>query len=217
MSECFDANTRLTTRRGVIPAHEILVGDQLWHEEEWVGVEAIDRQPSRSGLMITTVDGYRIKLTPEHRMLVDGGRLTAEWIPAERLEIGDLTAMEPEAVGPTRLLRLPWPADSRKSRGGFDPQAFLDASDGPKVDITARWGRILGTFVGDGSCGQSTSITISCDARIRTGSISSLRTLLQWGSIRLQRPRRPMAVTCCVGGASELHPHTCFESWSAWA
>jgi hypothetical protein len=76
-----------------------------------------------------------------------------------------MMAMEPETVGPTALVRVPWPADSRLSRGGFNPRAFLHAPDTPKIDITPRWARLLGAFVGDGSCGQSTQIQISCDGQ----------------------------------------------------
>jgi hypothetical protein len=79
MAKCLDASTRIATRRGVVPASNVAAGDELWHENRWVLVEATTTATPKSGLLFTTVGGYHIKLTPEHRMLIDGGRLTAEW------------------------------------------------------------------------------------------------------------------------------------------
>jgi intein/homing endonuclease len=84
----------------VIPASKVAAGDDLWHESRWVLVEATAKAAPRSGLRVTTAGGYHIKLAPEHRMLIDGGRLTAEWASADQLQVGDMMAMESETVGP---------------------------------------------------------------------------------------------------------------------
>jgi LAGLIDADG-like domain/Glycosyl transferases group 1 len=158
--KCLDASTRIATRRGVIPIGEIAPGDQVWHEGGWRPVLAAERSIPRPGFLITTFGGYQIKLTPEHRMLVNG-----EWVTADRIRPGDVMASEPEAVGPTEYLRVPFPAVHHKNTTDVDPWAFANAEDGPKIDITPRWGRFLGAFVGDGSCGQATAIQISCDGQ----------------------------------------------------
>lgn len=159
-AKCIDTNTRVTTRRGVIRAGAIAVGDEVWHDNRWAAVEATEHDLPRPGVLITVADGYQIRLTPEHRMLVNG-----EWVTADRIAVGDIMAMEPEAVGPIAPVRVPWPSDSRMSRDGHDPRAYLTAPDGPRLDLTPRWGRFLGAFAGDGSAGQRTALTIACDGQ----------------------------------------------------
>lgn len=159
-AKCVDSSMRICTHRGVVEAAEIRTGDQVWRDG-WKAVEAVEHDIPRPGFEITTEGGYRLRLTPEHRMLVNG-----EWTQAKDISVGDSMAMEPEPVGPTNLVRAPWPADSRMNRReDVDYSAFLTAPDGPRVDISPRWGRFLGAFVGDGNCGQSTQIQISCDGQ----------------------------------------------------
>jgi hypothetical protein len=161
-AKCVDSSMRICTHRGVLEAAEIEPGDQVWRDG-WKAVEAVEHDTPRPGVEVTTEGGYKLRLTPDHRMLVNG-----EWKYAQDIVVGDTMAMEPEPVGPTTFVRAPWPADSRMgSRGAqpADPYAYLTASDGPRVDLTPRWGRFLGAFVGDGCSGQATQITISCDGQ----------------------------------------------------
>jgi hypothetical protein len=161
-AKCVDSSMRICTHRGVVEAGEIEPGDRVWRDG-WKAVEAVEHDVPRPGVEITTEGGYKLRLTPEHRMLVNG-----EWTQAKDISIGDTMAMDPEPVGPTTPVCAPWPADSRMSRRGgpFDPRAFLTAPDGPRVELTPRWGRFLGAFVGDGNLGgSSTQIQISCDGQ----------------------------------------------------
>ena len=163
--KCVEYSMRITTNRGVVPAGSITPGMRVWRDG-WRAVIAVSHEVPRPGVQITTRRGYRLRLTPEHRMMVDG-----EWKRAADIRPGDCMLMEPEHTPVCRPARVNWPADSRMSRAGrgggatFDPKAFLDASDGPKLDITPRWGRFLGAWAGDGSCGQSTVAQISCDGQ----------------------------------------------------
>lgn len=159
-AKCVDSGMRICTHRGVVEAGEIQPGDQVWRDG-WKAVEAVEHDIPRPGVEVTTEGGYKLRLTPEHRMLVNGN-----WTHASDIAVGDTMAMEPEPVGPTALIRAPWPADSRMNRRAeVDYSAYLTAPDGPRVDITPRWGRFLGAFVGDGSCGQATQLQISCDGQ----------------------------------------------------
>lgn len=159
-AKCVDAGTRISTRRGVIEAGEILVGDEVWRDG-WRAVEAVEHDVAQPGFEVITDGGYTLRLTPEHRMLVNG-----EWAQAKHIAVGDVMAMDPEPVGPTVQVQVPWPADSRMNRREtVDYSAFLTAPDGPRVALSPRWGRFLGAFVGDGSCGQSTQLQISCDGQ----------------------------------------------------
>jgi hypothetical protein len=159
-AKCVDSSMRICTHRGIVEAAEIQTGDQVWRDG-WKAVEAVEHDVPRPGIEITTEGGYKLRLTPEHRMLVNG-----EWAQAKDIAVGDVMAMEPEPVGPTAPVRAPWPADSRMNRRAeVDYFAFLTAPDGPRIDISPRWGRFLGAFVGDGSCRAATQIEISCDGQ----------------------------------------------------
>lgn len=159
-AKCVDSTMRICTHRGVVEAAEIRPGDQVWRDG-WKTVEAVEHDVPRPGFEITTEGGYKLRLTPEHRMLVNG-----EWTQAKDIAVGDTMAMEPEPVGPTAQVRAPWPADSRMNRRAeVDYSAFLTAPDGPRIDISPRWARFLGAFVGDGSCRAATQIEISCDGQ----------------------------------------------------
>ena len=158
-SKCVDSSMRISTNRGVLEAGSLEPGMKVWRDG-WRKIEAAEKNDPKPGLLITMESGYQLKLTAEHRMLVNG-----DWVQADAIVPGDRIAMEAESIGPARYVQVPWPADSRRTRGGFNADAFLTASDGPKLKITPRWGRILGAFVGDGSVGQSTQIDISCDGQ----------------------------------------------------
>lgn len=160
--KCVDSSMRICTHRGIIEASEIVPGDRVWRDG-WKNVEAVEHDVPTPGFEITTEGGYQLRLTPDHRMLVNG-----EWMYAKNIVVGDRMSMEPEPVGVVDAVRAPWPADSRMgSRGATpsDPVAYLTAPDGPRVDLTPRWGRFLGAFVGDGCAGQATQLTISCDGQ----------------------------------------------------
>lgn len=159
-SKCMDASTRVTTSDGVLKASEIREGMQVWNNGRWVPVEAVDHQLPRPGLLLTTENGLTLKLTPEHRMMVN-----SEWTQAGYIRVGDEIHMQPEAVGPAAYQVVPWPAENRMSRkADADHYAFMTAPDGPHLTITPRWGRFLGAYAGDGSVGGTgTQVVISCD------------------------------------------------------
>lgn len=159
-SKCVDAETMLTTKRGVVSAASTIAGDSVWHGGRWVSVLATEQGLPRPGVAITTKDGYQIRLTPEHRMLVNG-----KWTCAGGIQTGDRMATEPEAVGPARYVSVPWPAEVRKSsRPDADHDTWQTAMDGPRLKITPRWGRIFGAYLGDGSV-NGTVVAISCDGQ----------------------------------------------------
>lgn len=159
-AKCVDFSMRICTHRGVLEAGEIQPGDQVWRDG-WKLVEAVKHDVPEPGFEITTEGGYALRLTPDHRMLVNG-----EWTYAKDIAVGDVMAMAPEPVGVQEPVLAPWPAEGRMSRrADADHYAFLTATDGPRIDVTPRWGRFLGAFIGDGNCGQSTAIQISCDGQ----------------------------------------------------
>lgn len=158
--KCVDSGMRIATDRGVLPAGELKAGMAVWRDR-WCRIQAVEHGAVRPGVLVTTTSGYQLKLTPEHRMLVNG-----DWMEAGRIAVGDEMAMAPEAGSDHGYVSIPWPADGRMSRRlDVDYSAYLAATDGPRIDITPRWGRFLGAFAGDGCAGQSTALTISCDGQ----------------------------------------------------
>lgn len=160
--KCVDSSMRISTDSGVLEAGSLQPGMHVWREG-WRRIEAVRREVPQPGFLLRMEDGYQLRLTPEHRMLAGG-----EWKPASQIRPGDVIAMEAESAHSGEALRIPWPADSRMSRAykgrqAADPDVFLIAEDGPKLDITPRWGRFLGAFAGDGSVGQAMMIQVSCD------------------------------------------------------
>lgn len=157
-SKCLDAATRIGTKRGVIPIGEVVPGDKVWREG-WRKVEAVERTPARPGLKLTLSNGQELKLTGEHRMMVNG-----EWTRADEVIIGATLTAEQNFTGASEQT-WPWPANVRGGRKvAFEEWSYLTAVDSPRIAITPRWGRILGAFAGDGSC-AATSICISCDGQ----------------------------------------------------
>ena len=160
-ARCVDSSVRIATDRGVLEAGALLPGMQVWHDG-WRKIEAAQHDVPRPGVLVTVKDGYQLRLTSEHRMMVNGG-----WTRADQITSGDLMSMEPEWTGPQDYVRVPWPADSRMSRAGggsvADPDAFLAATDGPYLIITPRWGLNLVANSADGSSNQTTHVRISFD------------------------------------------------------
>lgn len=157
-SKCLDAGTRIATDRGVLELREVQPGDLVWRDG-WRKVQAVERQPQKLGVRITTTNGYQLTLTCEHRLMVNG-----DWVHASDISVGDVMAMTPEAVGPRQIQVAPWPPNTTFGKD-FDPFTYLTSEDVPTVRLTPRWARLLGAFIGDGNVGQSTSIQISCDGQ----------------------------------------------------
>jgi intein/homing endonuclease len=169
--KCVDAKMRVTTNLGILEADQIKPGMKVWRNE-WKTVEAVNIETPRNGLRVETKNRYMLRLTPEHRMMVDG-----KWTQAAEISVGNIMVMSPEMIGASEIIRASWPSDSRMNKAGrprrdgitrystIDPNAFLLSSDVPKIDITPRWGRLLGAYVGDGSVGQRTAMRIACDGQ----------------------------------------------------
>lgn len=163
-SKCFDASHRILTSGGVLLANELEPGHKVWRHGLWHEVEEVAVDEPRLGLKITTESGYTLRLTKEHRMFVNGN-----WVQAASISINDIIIMEPEMAPEVEYQYVPWPADSRMSRNGFDPKAFVNATNGPRLCISEEWGLVLGALIGDGSAGgsvgASTRLDFSCDGQ----------------------------------------------------
>lgn len=170
-AKCVDTTMRVATNVGIVEAGEIKAGMKVWRDG-WKKVEETRTEAQREGLEIETKMGYLLRLSPEHRMLVDG-----KWTRADDIAVGSTIAMSREKIATLKFAKAPWPSDSRMNKAGrpnsdgttrrstSDPYSFLRSADAPKIDITPRWGRIFGAYVGDGSVGQATALQILCDGQ----------------------------------------------------
>jgi intein/homing endonuclease len=159
--KCLDENTKIMTQRGILPLKNVTVEDKVWNQGKWVYVEAIEQTESRIGFTFTTVDGYQITMTPEHRMWVND----KEWKFAKDIVIGDNFTLQPEANTIEDYVYANWPADGRVSRYSDNRFNFKDSVEAPQVKITPVWARIMGAFAGDGCFNAPTIISISCDGQ----------------------------------------------------
>jgi hypothetical protein len=219
-AKCLDASTRVATRRGVLPIGEVEVDDYVCASGWWRRVEAVRHEPASPGIELRTERGYTLRLTPEHRLFVNG-----MWTVAADIAVGDTVSLAAGAIGDhAQTQRLPWPSDGRTTREGQrDALAFMDNEDGPTVAITPRWGRIFGLLVGDGSVGQSTSVTFACDGQdadliallmddLRAvGLLPGTETCTTWGGQVLRRRNVRVASAHFVrflvaAGLAELGP-----------
>lgn len=158
-AKCVDANTRIPTDRGVIPARELQVGDSVTHNGDWYKIKGMEKSTSRPGLQFTLEDGYLIKITPEHRMFVN-----SEFREARHVQVGDTFTLQSSPASLT-YQTIPWPTASRASRKvESDHHAYVNALSVPRLTIDERWGRFLGAFAGDG-CLSKTSVSIACDGQ----------------------------------------------------
>lgn len=158
--KCLDASTRVATRRGHLLIEEIVEGDMVWSDGRWVAVEATERGATVRGVEMVTSSGRVLRLSLPHRLMVNGS-----WRQAGEVQAGDMVKLTRDAIAVGDQVRVPWPADSRMSRRtGADPMGFVTASDGPTVEITERWGRVLGLFAGDG-CAYRSRVSFSCDGQ----------------------------------------------------
>ncbi len=161
-SKCIDIQTRMTTRRGIIRLADIVEGDEVWHAREWHKIIAIQREVASPGCEIETARGHRVRVTPEHRLRVNG-----EWREARHLIIGNKLDMEPESWSECDYQWLPWPTDSRRTRATekYDTRAFWHQTRGPQVTVDETWGRLLGMFLGDGCGSKHGGVGFAFDAR----------------------------------------------------
>lgn len=158
--KCVDLDMRIFTSSGTIKASEVKVGQKIWTVDGWKRVEETKRQPLSSGVEIRTRRGRLLRITEDHRMMVNN-----EWTTAAKMRVGDFLQTVPGGSNESRNYQYAnWPSDARISRDDkAHGVAFLTATDGPKVKINEKWGRYLGVFQGDGSVGQGTNVSISCD------------------------------------------------------
>ncbi len=86
---CFPAGTKVTTRKGILPIESIRPGDSvLTHRGRYRQVSAVSCRPRAGCLVHILANGYSLKCTPEHPLLVQRqGQLY--WIEASNIGLGD--------------------------------------------------------------------------------------------------------------------------------
>ena len=85
-SSCVKGDTPVVTRRGTIPACDIVVGDEVWtHKERWMPVLRLYLKPVTQMYRLTFTDGQTITATGAHKLLLDSG----EWVEINFIIRGD--------------------------------------------------------------------------------------------------------------------------------
>ncbi|MFI0450827.1 polymorphic toxin-type HINT domain-containing protein [Actinomadura sp. 6N118] len=89
-AECFVAGTKIATEHGSKPIEKIKVGDRVWSRDTATGKLTLQRvvrlfQKKTDRLITLKVAGQHIKVTPDHRIWVNG----KGWTHARNLAVGD--------------------------------------------------------------------------------------------------------------------------------
>lgn len=154
-SKCLDVDTVVSIRgAGNVPIGEVVGGDEILTRNGYRKVLATTLEPERQGLGLTLDNGAVVKVTPEHRLLVNGA-----WAEAETIAVGDKLSVGPVGTGKRQSVRFNLFNSQRSSR----PAEI--GSSAPLVEIDECWGEFLGFFAGDGSASSPTSVCISTDGQ----------------------------------------------------
>lgn len=135
---CFTPETKISTRRGVIPIMEIQVGDVT---ESGEVVACYENEPAPI-YELTTEQGRILRGTADHPIATPWG-----FVPLGKLIAGELIQ-----------LQVPCFADE-PYRVEWSPMPLVDQS----IAMTPDLARFLGYFMGDG-CWHARTLSVSCDA-----------------------------------------------------
>jgi hypothetical protein len=153
-SKCLDSETPVSTRDGLVSIGSVAEGDEVMTRDGWRKVLATSTEIAGPGVCVVLDNGVRIKMTGDHRMLVNG-----EWVEGGDIKQGDRLAVGPVGFGSRQRVSFNFFNSQHTSRPDV-----IGAST-PSVEIDETWGEFLGFFVGDGSASSSTTTSISCDGQ----------------------------------------------------
>lgn len=72
---CIHGSTLIPTRRGLIRADMLKVGDEVWtHRERWQPVVRLIQKPTQEMWRLEFSNGYILECTEEHKLLTDSGK-----------------------------------------------------------------------------------------------------------------------------------------------
>ena len=169
---CISGNARVSTQRGIVHLREVVAGD-ICATGLVSNIRATGRKPV---VKVTTVLGYQVICTPEHRLgLIDG-----EWLRAD------------QCIGKAIKLQRPVFAESES----VVAWSILPSTIG-SITIGESWGRLLGYYMGDGSFYGAT-LSIACtraDDDVTNDVATLISSLIGTPGIR---------VTGDKGGCSEV-------------
>jgi len=162
LSKCLSLDTKVSTPRGIIPIGELTDSDSVYTPTGWKKVLATELQSRSEGLEIRTYRGYSLKLTKEHRLLVND-----EWVYAKDIKVGDFLTLNPLEIGQREYQRIPfslWETRHPRRNSNRILPSSEDMVSLPEIVIDETWGELLGFIVGDG-CINSGGMTITCDSK----------------------------------------------------
>lgn len=108
-AKCLDKDTKVLTQSGVKNIIDVKVGDKVYDRfgnlKEVLGQSI---EPARSGIKLTTEDGYTISMSKEHRLLVNN-----RWVHGRDIAVGDVLHLSTVSHAAHDYNKVNWPSNSR--------------------------------------------------------------------------------------------------------
>jgi len=151
-AKCLTGETLVMTRQGIKRIKDVSALDNIF-QNDFEEISANVKYENRNVIEIETKDGYKLKGTPNHRIMSG-----EQWKTLGSLIIGDeveLSKLEFPKNQKYQEVVVPFLLTKKIDRN------WKGTSMMPKITINENWGRLLGYFLGDGSFANN-AIRISC-------------------------------------------------------
>ncbi len=140
---CLHEDSIVSTKRGLIPIKNVVVGDTVRTHRGKKPVTAVYHVGKKKTKKIKTHMGYQLEGSETHPVLTINGDLTLEWKRLSELSIGDCialnTAKQPMGLETPRIDPIP-----------IDPESTRHRPPKYPVEMTPELARLLGYYVAEG-------------------------------------------------------------------
>ena len=139
---CSAPDTQMVTKRGIIDAEYVEVGDSLFDGSDWRDVQAkIVNEPSPM-MRVTLSNGMELCCVPHHPFLTEDGFVEAQYLTLGR----EVKVQTKESRTSFENLRIPVPPQDVILRN----QSRMNNLTGCDLEIDERVAKLLGWITGDG-------------------------------------------------------------------
>jgi ribonucleoside-diphosphate reductase alpha chain len=146
--KCLVPETNVMTKRGMLKLDEVRPGDEIFTDEGFFKVEKLHDNGNQVVYEIIADQGYSIKGTAEHKLLVVGPLGKYEWRSIKNIKRGEWVILKPGHWfgGNTKLPKFQFREKSYLNSGCFRPQRIKIPTH-----LTPELAELIGIYIGDGA------------------------------------------------------------------